>query len=81
MADYTEETAASPGTPTDVSAHPTHNFSDRIRLAGDIKPLEPLGSIARAGQDTYRRETSRDSVTGSFRTQGEAQGLSITRTK
>lgn len=44
-------------------------------------PLEPKGSISRAGQDTYRRETSRDSVTGSFRTYEESKGLSTTRTK
>lgn len=51
-----------------------------VRMAGDVQPLEPQGSIARVGQDTYRRETARDSVTGSFRTKIEAQGLSTTRT-
>lgn len=64
-----------------VHDHPDHNFKDQVQLAGNTLPLEPQGSISRVGQDTYRRETSRDSVTGSFRTQDEAKGISTTRVK
>ena len=49
---------------------------------GNIQPLpmEPKGSLARLGQDRYRLETRRDSVTGRLRTSSEGRGLSTTRT-
>jgi hypothetical protein len=49
---------------------------------GDVTPLplEPLGSIARIGQDRYNLENRRDSVTGKFRSAAEGRSLSTTRT-
>lgn len=49
-----------------------------VKVAGDpVVQITP--SITSIGVNTYRRETSRDSKTGVFRTQGEAKSLETSR--
>lgn len=67
------------GKEQDTNDLPKDSPPDGTVKVAEGLPLAPQGSIARIGQDTYRRETSRDSVTGSFRTQAEAKGLATTR--
>lgn len=57
------------GGSTDVVDHPTHNFSDRVQLAGDTLPINPT-PLADMGKKTYNLELRRSPGDGTYRKPG-----------